>query len=145
MQGLQRLTGSVLVRSWRLTPAVATATRSMAVSAPLSGKVGEEVESRAKPTKKGKADSTHPFATNENPGRLRPAGSNSEEAIAADRSDIDPLSEVKKKRSPGGMSKSTAGAEQASVKSNGAKGKAPSLIEVDDEEDLVRGGPAAGP
>jgi len=73
------------------------------------------------------------------PGALRPDGSNSEEIVAGDRSNVDPLAEIKKRRAP--RDDKVAPDAQDIVKK-----RAPSLTEVDEEEeDVVRGGPTVGP
>jgi hypothetical protein len=86
---------------------------------------------------------THPFTENEKPSALRPDGSNSEEAVAGDRSSIDPLSEVKKRRrsaAPRG------GGDKAKPPQQSVNKRAPSLTEADEEEgDVVRGGSSVGP
>jgi len=154
MQSLQRLTASVLSRSWHL-PALRGAPLLLARSSgSLSGletSYGQEPdkqsnEARTAP-KKGenrKMDADHPFEMNETPGALRPQGSNSEEAVAGERSSIDPLSEVKKRRAPKGNRKQEVQG-MSSMTKEGSKARAPSLKEVDDDEDLVRGGPSSGP
>jgi len=43
-------------------------------------------------------DEVHPYALHEDPESIRPFGSNSEQAVAADRSSVDPLSNSKKSK-----------------------------------------------
>jgi len=155
MQSLQRLTGSVLARSalvhvqQRRTILPALAVRGFGS---LSGKetsYGEELDSiqetsvtvkKTTVTKRqGPGSPSYLFPADAVPGALRPDGSNSEEIVAGDRSDIDPLAEIKKRRAP--RDDKVAPEAQDIVKK-----RAPSLTEVDEEEeDVVRGGPTVGP
>jgi hypothetical protein len=69
---------------------------------------------------------------------LRPDGSNSEEVVAGDRFYMDPLADVKLRRAP------RTNTVRPEMREH-VKTEAPCLTEVEDDEDLVRGGPAAGP